>query len=150
MPGHPVLAVGDIAMGHAVHGGGVHLVLIAQQDGPAVPAPGAAVDPVHLLGVIRSDRLGIQVAYAHHARAGEANAGAHVLDFKGRAHGDQVFRARVPGRHQGERAGFLRPRHQAGQGIPVRAAACRQALICLDLHQRLMRAAVKHAACGQI
>ena len=88
-----------VAMRHAVHGSGVHMSFVHDQDGPPAPAPPAAVDFFERRRGFGGQRFGIHMVGAVQPLAFEGFSGQHVLHRKGRAARNDLGTAVEPVQH---------------------------------------------------
>ena len=101
------------AVGHAVHGRGVHMAIVFDQHGPAFPAP-VAIDALHDLRVGSGLGFRVDMVGAAPPLHGKDLARLNILDLEGRAFGNlaaaavepvQTFRLEPAGGIRGGRGG---------------------------------------------
>ena len=118
-------------MGLAVHGGGVYLVPVTQQDGSPIPAPLAAIVAQHDVRIPCGQGLCIQVAGAMYAHCPEHRAGQHVFDLKGGTQRDQPAGAAIPKRPRGVAWGRGRLGEQHPQRSLISVSGDKQSVVSL-------------------
>ena len=85
-----VVLDGSCSVRHAVHGRGIHMAVIFDQNGSSSPAP-VAIDGFHDLCIIGCQRLRVQMIVSAPAFAGEYLSGLDILHLEGCALRNLVF-----------------------------------------------------------